>query len=131
MIVSLRAFASAALLLIACGPQAQPPAPPANPAVDPGPAPEAAEPALAEQPKPGERVRQASLDANCEEPAKALAFYYHGGRPFMQRAIGDGCSPLYLAECSADGTCATAKEPEQGMWCCAGSTPQTARADKR
>jgi hypothetical protein len=70
------------------------------------------------QPKPGERVRQALLDDHCGENATPIAFYYHGGRPFAQRALGDGCRPLYLIECAENGTCAESREQEAGMWCC-------------
>jgi hypothetical protein len=82
-------------------------------------------------PKPGQRVRQPLLDSHCGETPSPTAFYYHGGNPVAQRALGDGCRPLYLIECSEDGTCTENREQEPGMWCCGDPSPQTAHADRR
>lgn len=102
---------------------AAPPAPP--PQANPGPV--VAE--IAHQPKPGERVRQPLLDDHCGELAAPIAFYYHGGRPFAQRALGDGCRPLYMTECADNGECSQSSEQEQGMWCCSDPAQQTAHAE--
>jgi len=85
----------------------------------------------ARQPKPGERVRQPLLDEHCSERAAPVAFYYHGGRPFAQRALGDGCRPLYITECEDNGECSPSSEQEQGMWCCSEPGQQTVHADRR
>jgi hypothetical protein len=85
----------------------------------------------ARQPKPGERVRQPLLDEHCSERAAPVAFYYHGGRPFAQRALGDGCRPLYITECEDNGECSPSSEHEQGMWCCSEPGQQTVHADRR
>jgi hypothetical protein len=85
--------------------------------------------AIAHQPKPGERVRQPLLDDHCGELAAPVAFYYHGGRPFAQRALGDGCRPLYMTECADNGECSQSSEQEQGMWCCSEPAQQTAHAE--
>jgi hypothetical protein len=84
---------------------------------------------VAHQPKPGERVRQPLLDDHCGELAAPVAFYYHGGRPFAQRALGDGCRPLYMTECADNGECSQSSEQEQGMWCCNEPAQQTAHAE--
>jgi hypothetical protein len=114
-------------LAVACEHKAAPP-PPAAP-----PAPVVAVAAVeqARQPKPGERVRQPILDEHCSEVAAPVAFYYHGGRPFAQRALSDGCRPLYITECEDNGECAQSSEQEQGMWCCSDPTQQTAHAERR
>ena len=111
----------------------EPPAPPEVP-----PAPKPAEPAPAgspiahgAQPKPGERVRQPLLDDHCGDIAAPVAFYYHGGRPFAQRALGDGCRPLYITECDDHGDCSQGNEQEQGMWCCTDPAHATAHAERR
>jgi len=116
------------LALAACerGPVA-----PAAPAADPRPSSQtlAVEPIAAHQPKPGERVRQPLLDDHCSELAAPVAFYYHGGRPFAQRALGDGCRPLYITECADNGECSQSSEQEQGMWCCNEPAQQAAHAE--
>jgi len=84
------------------------------------------------QPKPGERVRQPLLDDHCAELTAPIAFYYHGGRPFSQRAVGDGCRPLYITECKESGECSQNSEQEQGMWCCGDPAQQAAvHAERR
>lgn len=115
------------LVLAGCERKAPPPPPepPPAPAAVAEPAPELA----GYQPKPGERVRQPLLDDHCSELSAPVAFYYHGGRPFAQRALTDGCRPLYLTECSDNGECSQASEQEQGMWCCADPTTQHAHAE--
>lgn len=103
----------------------------------PAPAPSEPEPAAPSatalaahhQPKPGERVRQPLLDDHCGDTTVPVAFYYHGGRPFAQRALGDGCRPLYLLECQDNGECSQSSEQEQGMWCCTDPTQHTAHAE--
>src|SRR5688572_2131630 len=118
------------LALAACDREpAPPPAPPQAAETPPAPvaaAQQAAPPAslelAAHQPKPGERVRQPILDDHCGELAAPVAFYYHGGRPFAQRALSDGCRPLYITECADNGECSQSSEQEQGMWCCAEPT---------
>lgn len=108
------------------------PSAPAEPPPVPVPAPSAspiAQVGSSQQPKPGERVRQPLLDDHCGEQAAPVAFYYHGGQPFAQRALGDGCRPLYLTECEDNGDCSQNSEQEQGMWCCTEPTPQTAHAE--
>jgi hypothetical protein len=71
------------------------------------------------QPKPGERVPQPELDGYCTEPRRDGAFYYHGGSPVVRVARGDGCAPLYITECEAEGRCYAPRDQEPGMWCCA------------
>jgi hypothetical protein len=106
------------------------PAAVAAPAPPSSPKPElAAAELIAYQPKPGERVRQPLLDDHCGELAAPVAFYYHGGRPFAQRALGDGCRPLYITECADNGECSQNSEQEQGMWCCSQPAQQTAHAE--
>jgi hypothetical protein len=117
-----RLLCSLWLALAACNREPSPPAAPSQPATV---APELAadSPELAaHQPKPGERVRQPLLDDHCAELTAPVAFYYHGGRPFAQRALSDGCRPLYITECGDNGECSQSSEQEQGMWCCAAST---------
>jgi hypothetical protein len=117
-------------LASACSEPARPapPAPaPAQPAQPPAPSPVA----LGTQPKPGERVRQPILDDHCGDITAPVAFYYHGGRPFAQRALGDGCRPLYITECDESGDCSQASEQEQGMWCCVDPTAATAAHAER
>jgi hypothetical protein len=111
------------LALAACD-REPPPAPvPVQPPAPVAPEPAADDPELAaHQPKPGERVRQPLLDDHCAELTAPVAFYYHGGRPFAQRALSDGCRPLYITECGDNGECSQSSEQEQGMWCCAAST---------
>lgn len=116
------------VLLAACGQSAAPPVEKPAPAAPPAEV-ELAASKLA-QPKPGERVRQPLLDSHCGESASPTAFYYHGGNPVAQRALGDGCRPLYLVECADDGTCSENREQEPGMWCCGDPTPTTAHADR-
>jgi hypothetical protein len=113
----------------------EPPAPPQGPAKAP-PAPlttvgVGSPVAQTGQPKPGERVRQPLLDDHCADTTAPVAFYYHGGRPFAQRALGDGCRPLYITECEDNGECSQGSEQEQGMWCCGDPSPATAHADRR
>ena len=116
------------LALAACeGTPAAPSAPAPVPPPQASPGPVVAE--IAHQPKPGERVRQPLLDGHCGELAAPVAFYYHGGRPFAQRALGDGCRPLYMTECADNGECSQSSEQEQGMWCCSDPTQQTAHAE--
>ena len=116
-------------LAAACDEPAAPPEPPAPPVLKPAvvgsPIAEGA------QPKPGERVRQPLLDDHCGDIAVPVAFYYHGGRPFAQRALGDGCRPLYIAECDEQGDCSQGSEQEQGMWCCSDPSQTTAHAERR
>jgi hypothetical protein len=118
-------------LLVACGGRASRGAAPAEPAQRPDPHTQST-PELAEgaQPKPGERVRQPVLDEHCDEGSSPVAFYYHGGRTFSQRALNDRCHPLYLTECTANGTCTESREQETGMWCCADPTQRTTHAER-
>src|SRR5712672_2858701 len=60
---------------------------------------------LRPQPKPGERVRQPELDGYCTQPQRSGAFYYHGGSPVIALARKDGCAPLFITECEAEGRC--------------------------
>jgi hypothetical protein len=76
------------------------------------------------QPKPGERVRQPELDGYCGEQKRPQAFYYHGGRPVVRLAHEDGCAPLFLSECDPPVECASPREQEPGMWCCASPAPE-------
>ena len=125
----LRCMVCGCLVALAAACQRKPPEPPPQPApVAAVPEPELAQ---AHQPKPGERVRQPLLDEHCSEPAASVAFYYHGGRPFAQRALGDGCRPLYITECEDNGACSQSSEQEQGMWCCGDPPQQTAHAERR
>jgi hypothetical protein len=71
------------------------------------------------QPKPGERVPQPELDGYCSGPKREGAFYYHGGSPVVRVAREDGCVPLYITECEAEGQCSAPRDQEPGMWCCA------------
>jgi hypothetical protein len=81
---------------------------------------------LRPQPKPGERVRQPELDGYCTESQRATAFYYHGGAPVVPLARKDGCAPLFITECEAEGRCYPPRDQEPGMWCCAAKEQQPA-----
>lgn len=81
---------------------------------------------LRPQPKPGERVRQPELDGYCAELRRAGAFYYHGGSPVVPLARKDGCAPLFITECEAEGRCYPPRDQEPGMWCCATEQSQPA-----
>ncbi len=110
----------AALLLgfgLACG-SGKGPEESAAPTEDP-PVAAAPRPGLRPQPKPGERVRQPELDGYCTESGREDAFYYHGGSPVVRVAREDGCVPLYITECEAEGQCSAPRDQEPGMWCCA------------
>lgn len=74
---------------------------------------------LRRQPKPGERVPQPELDGYCAEPQREAAYYYHGGSPVVRLARQDGCAPLFITECQAEGRCDPPRDQEPGMWCCA------------
>lgn len=73
---------------------------------------------LRPQPKPGERVRQPELDGYCAESQRSAAYYYHGGSPVISLARKDGCAPLFITECEAEGRCYPPRDQEPGMWCC-------------
>src|SRR5689334_623408 len=87
-------------------PRKTPPDPPAARAKAPR--------SLRPQPKPGERVRQPELDGYCSEPQRAGAFYYHGGSPVIALARKDGCAPLFITECEAEGRCYPPRDQEPG-----------------
>lgn len=118
-------------LLLACG--SKPAGTPEVAAQKPIPPAPAAQPELQAgvQPKPGQRVRQPLLDEHCNESSSPVAFYYHGGRPFAQRALNDGCRPLYFVECSENGLCTESREQEAGVWCCVDPTQRAAHAERR
>jgi hypothetical protein len=71
-------------------------------------------------------VRQPELDGYCTESQRAGAFYYHGGSPVIALARKDGCAPLFITECEAEGRCYPPRDQEPGMWCCAASDTQPA-----
>jgi hypothetical protein len=83
---------------------------------------------LRPQPKPGERVVQPELDGYCTASRREAAYYYHGGSPVVRIAREDGCTPLYITECEAEGRCYPPRDQEPGMWCCAAEDQQQTAA---
>ncbi len=110
----LSAAALLGLAALGCGGKANAPPPPVAKVAT-----------LRPQPKPGERVRQPELDSYCAEPARSLAFYYHGGRPVIALAHKDGCAPLFISDCEAQGHCYPPRDQEPGMWCCSPSSSKS------
>ena len=82
-------------------------------------------------PSPASACASPSSTATAPRPGRDAAFYYHGGSPVVRVAREDGCAPLYLTECEAEGRCYPPRDQEPGMWCCATAADKAATAHAR